>query len=315
MQLKMRQYIKNNYKALFHKSNVVGIGTGFKRTKGVVSTNLSMLFFVEKKVSKSQLSDDDFIPPFINDMPTDIVETGPFTKQLALPTAIDSDPQLLNRIRPVLGGFSVGQVDVTAGTIATFAYDPVQGPSPNYYLLSTNSILANENRAPIGSPILQPAPFDGGTPDTDTVALLSRFIPIQFSTDTDSPVNYVDCALGIGNLSMLGKEVYWQGYIDTVASSITVGEAVQMTARTAGYTNGTVMSTDAMVMVGYDTGIALFEDQIVTTLVGLPGDAGGLLLNSNKEALGMLFAGSPTSNLFNKIGTVLSFLNVKLGLK
>ena len=89
------------------------------------------------------------------------------------------------------GAYSVGHVDITAGTYGTAVYRILPGGSVNpprhglgiprsWYILSNNHVLANSNDANIGDLILQPGPFDGGTDPEDAIARLRAFVPITF---------------------------------------------------------------------------------------------------------------------------------------
>ncbi|EGL82757.1 hypothetical protein CathTA2_1765 [Caldalkalibacillus thermarum TA2.A1] len=147
------------------------------------------------KVDKSQLSEKDVIPHKLADMQTDVVAIGtPVIESERLTVThplTQSPPNALNsRVRPVKGGWSIGHKAITAGTVATCVYDMLPGarktlPEPGigmpakYYILSNNHVLANSNDASLGDAILQPGPYDGGKEDEDTVARLSRFIPIS----------------------------------------------------------------------------------------------------------------------------------------
>jgi S1-C subfamily serine protease len=63
--------------------------------------------------------------------------------------------------RPLVCGVSVGHRDITAGTLGCFVTIDAGAA-----ILSNNHVLADENRAKIGDPIIQPAQYDdGGAPD------------------------------------------------------------------------------------------------------------------------------------------------------
>ena len=117
----------------------------------------------------------DIVPTF-NDGPTEVVPTTGFR------------PAQPARSRPVPGGTSVGLAYVDdSGTLGCL----VEDPTGDRYILSNNHVIANVNRAPIGSPIIQPAKFDGGVMPCDDIARLATFQPIDFAGE-----NRVDAAVG-----------------------------------------------------------------------------------------------------------------------
>jgi S1-C subfamily serine protease len=222
---------------------------------------------------------------------------------------------LKQRIRPAMGGFSVGHYKITAGTIATCVYDvtPFPGIPSRYYILSNNHVLANSNNARIGDPILQPGPYDGGTVPGDVIARLFRFVPIKFKTPTSAPINYVDAAIAEGDFHNLNREIYWIGYVQQVNSIPKVGDIVEKTGRTTNFTTGKITAIDATVDVNYGGGlVARFGKQIITTAMSAGGDSGSLVCDIKEGAVGLLFAGSSSVTVANSILYVQSLLGIRL---
>jgi hypothetical protein len=222
---------------------------------------------------------------------------------------------LKQRVRPVMGGFSVGHRKVTAGTIATCVYPMKPFPSipKKYFILSNNHVLANSNNARIGDPILQPGPYDGGTFPADVVARLSAYIPIRFMTPIYKPLNYVDAAIAEGEFHKLNREIYWIGYVKQVKSNPRVGDIVEKTGRTTNFTTGRIIATRATVNVNYGGGrVARFADQIMTSAMSAPGDSGSLICDISEGAVGLLFAGSSRVTIANSILQVQSRLGIRL---
>jgi hypothetical protein len=223
--------------------------------------------------------------------------------------------QLRQRVRPALGGFSVGHPRVTAGTIGTCCYDlsPFPGVPQRYYILSNNHVIANSNNANIGDPILQPGAFDGGRLPRDMIGRLSRFIPIRFRTGTSAPLNFVDAAIAEAPFHTISREIFWIGYVKDLYTAPTVGTIVQKTGRTTNYTTGRITSINATVDVNYGSGrVARFARQILTTRMSAGGDSGSLVLDLNERAVGLLFAGSPSVTVLNNILFVQSLLRVRI---
>jgi len=283
---------------------------------------------VTHKVDKSQLSEADLVPPTLHGMQTDVLTVGQLFAGGGDGAAVE--PQTLkNRVRPAKGGYSVGHVKITAGTLSTCVYDilpgggvspPVHGVGipPKYYILSNNHVLANSNDAHLGDPILQPGPFDGGVDPADRIATLSRFIPINF---LPSPIpNLVDAAVAEGQFHDLDREIYWIGHVDgwRRKQNVKVGTVVKKTGRTTNFTTGRITAVNATVNVSYGAGkVARFVDQIITTNISAGGDSGSLVVTVDPErccrvAVGLLFAGSSVVTILNQIENVRALLRVEV---
>lgn len=93
-----------------------------------------------------------------------------------------------------------------------------------------------------------------------------------------------------------------------------LGMAVRKSGRTTELTEGTITVLDATVTVNYGEGmVARFENQLVSTPMSQGGDSGSLLVAADsQEAVGLLFAGSSQSTIFNPIDVVLDSLEVTL---
>jgi hypothetical protein len=248
-------------------------------------------------------------------------------EQLSVPAAFE--PQILKRrMRPCPSGFSVGNVRVTAGTLGSVVYDFLPGasvdpPGPGlgtpskFYILSNNHVLADSNRAQLGSAILQPGVFDGGTDPADRIATLDRFITIQFAPQT--PVerhnNVVDCALGAVEFQDATRQQYFSGAPRAWRrkANVAVGDLVKKTGRTTNISFGRIIAVDATIDVNYGTaGTARFKDQVLTTSISAGGDSGSLVTSLDNVALGLLFAGSSVVTVANHIENVRALLRVEI---
>lgn len=89
------------------------------------------------------------------------------------------------------------------------------------------------------------------------------------------------------------------------------GQRVQKSGRTTGYTTTTVIATDVSVSVDFGSqGTALFEDQIITHDFSRGGDSGSAIYDMDRNLVGLLFAGSDTVTIFNKIEHVFASLGI-----
>jgi hypothetical protein len=247
-----------------------------------------------------------------DDVPVNVVVTG----------IIDANTNRA-RWRPAPGGSSVGHFAITAGTLGCFARGR-SAPRSNYVLaLSNNHVLANSNGGPLGANILQPGPYDGGTNPGDRIAILERFVPINFTGGT----NYVDCATGwcwsglvrYPELMYLssGTPVYFR--VSSVPVNCQLGMNVGKTGRTTQLTHGIIRDCNATIRVNYGGGrVGLFSDQMAITGISgnfsAGGDSGSLIWtwDSRRNPVGLLFAGGGDTTFANKIGRVLAALDIAI---
>lgn len=341
------------------KANVVGVAIGKKWSRSRATRTAAILVLVTHKLPEEALSSADVIETTVPDtnVATDVYAIGqPFIEQR--PARPDPHYQvvqgtiqphyqlvqgtiqphyqevppgvqaLVGRVRPTKGGYSVGHVDITAGTIATCVYDILPGGTvtppesgvgipTSFYVLSNNHVLANTNAASPGDAILQPGPFDGGTDPADRIASLSRYIPIALEPGTprETHDNLVDAAIAAADFNDIDREVHWIGKVPAwrPKADVTVGTPVQKTGRTTHYTVGRITAVNATVDVGYGGGrVARFRDQILTTNMSAPGDSGSLITTTDGVAVGLLYAGSPQVTIANQIENVRSLLRVEV---
>lgn len=325
----IKNTLKNYRSQLLDQSNVVAAGVGYKITGGQKTSTLSIVCSVTKKLAASQLSSKDLVPDSLNGTPTDVIETG-IIRALQSPT---------EKHRPAPGGVSIGHRDITAGTLGCLVKK-----DGRFVILSNNHVLANSNAAEIGDPILQPGPHDGGRYPDDHIADLEQFIPINI---TGAPS---DCPVATGTANFLnsiarlfGSSVQLQAIdqqatenlvdaaiarpinpddvkneileIGTIQGAIEgeLGMAIKKSGRTTGFTTGEIQQVDVTVNVQYGEGqIAQFTDQLMAGAMSQGGDSGSAVLDDSNNLVGLLFAGSDTSTIMNRIQNVFSELGVSL---
>lgn len=290
----------NEYDIFLNKPNVVGIAVGSKIKNGINTKEPCIQVFVSKKINKDQLSSENMINENYKGIKTDVIETGEI-KSLAL----------TSKIRPILFGYSISPY-IPNVSMAGTAGCLVKSNS-KYCILSNNHVLANENRLPLNTPILQPGTYDNGRYPSDIVAYLTKMIPIQFETPTVSPLNKVDAAIAsIISISQFSTSIALIGKVKGIISPL-INLSVKKTGRTTGLTTGKITNTNATLRVQYsNNNTALFTNQILSTAMSSAGDSGSLLLTDSNYAVGLLFAGSNSVTVYNPIKTVLSSLGVSL---
>ncbi|KAA3617572.1 MAG: hypothetical protein D8M58_01565 [Calditrichaeota bacterium] len=333
----IREILKSTRTGLMGKANVVATGIGYKVTNGKVTDDLSIICSVEHKKPKKSLTASELLPQFLESIPIDVNPSGPiFAFQ---------DPKL--RYRPAPGGTSIGHYQITAGTFGcTVKKDGKR------YILSNNHVLANSNDADFGDDILQPGPHDGGSRPADVMAKLHDFVPIAWDGDdgggggggSDCPFanaaanmlngmaaaagrksrlkavientpgqNLVDCAIAEPvNENDITDDIMQIGNISGIAEG-NLGMSLQKFGRTTEYTTGTILQIDVTSTVSYGTGkTATFVDQLMAGNMSAGGDSGSAVLNSDKQIVGLLFAGSSSSTIINRIQNVFDLLNISL---
>lgn len=327
------QVLQKNRKKILDMDNVVGVGIGYKEKGGRTTGEESVVVFVKKKIKKGDLRSHEVIPEKIENTKTDVIEIGEM--RLLLNT---------QRYRPVRPGCSIGHFAISAGTLGAIVRDKRTGER---LLLSNNHVLANvtngrDGRARQGDAILQPGAYDGGKLDKDTVAYLYRFAPIsKIMTESDCPVavaavstvntvfkmvkpsysmklmktsnqnNIVDAAVAKLAQVEVNEEILEIGMVRGTADP-KLGEKVKKNGRTTGYTEGTIKAVDVTMKVALgEDSYAVFTEQILSDIKSAPGDSGSLILDSNNRAVGLLFAGSESATLFNKIANVMKELDIE----
>jgi hypothetical protein len=228
------------------------------------------------------------------------------------------------RMRPAIGGVSIGHYRGTAGTLGICCYDASSsmiGAPQRFYVLSNNHVLANCNDAAIGDPILQPAPADGGQQSHDTIAWLSRFVPIKFTPDSSAfrvdgaqvPVNYVDAAIAEGRFDQLDRRIHWIGDVRAENPTPQIGITVHKCGRASRYTTATVATVNTTVHVGYPNGrVARFAKQIICHGLSTGGDSGAVVTDLEQRAIGLLFATSPVVSVLNPMPLVEQLLGIRI---
>jgi len=92
MQIRMVREIKRrNVAQLMEKPNVVACGVGFKASGGEETDELCVIVSVTKKLPATQLAPSELIPRSLDDLSTDVQQTGLF--EPGSPLQIDGAPR------------------------------------------------------------------------------------------------------------------------------------------------------------------------------------------------------------------------------
>jgi len=165
--------------------------------------------------------------------------------------------------------------------------------------------------------VLQPGRYDKGVAVTDHLGNLTNYVPILFGG-----TNTVDAAIAstsidlLGNATPLGYSGYGMPRATTTDPS--VGMSVQKFGRTTKLTKGSIYAINWVGYIGYTGGNAYFTNQFVVRSAGAAfvkaGDSGSLVVNTNRNPVGLLFAGDTSGKygICNDIDLVLSQLGVTI---
>jgi hypothetical protein len=75
--LSKARLIREKYeKTLMLKKGVVGCAVGYKYIAGKKTDQICIICYVIKKIPEHQLHEDDLVPPMIEGIPTDVIESG-----------------------------------------------------------------------------------------------------------------------------------------------------------------------------------------------------------------------------------------------
>jgi hypothetical protein len=299
---------------------VNGFGITMKRVKGKKTKQPAIVFYVNRKLSLRNLPVQNRIPKQIN-IPWEYAADGVLEVITDVQQVRFQVFENTSRQRPCPGGFSIGHVDITAGTLGCLVKDRRNNAT---VILSNNHVLANSNQATIGDLIIQPGPADGGSAPADTIATLTRFHPIDFSSGAG---NLIDAAIAtpidpndvVHEIKDIGAN------IPTETRNITVGDLgapVKKSGRTTELTTGTIDTVSATVNVKYGMfEKANFVDQIVIANpqveISAGGDSGSGVLDGDNKLIGLLFAGSeadagePATAIINPIKHVFNLLDLE----
>lgn len=323
---------------LLGRANVVATGVGFKRSSGESTGELAVVCSVTAKLPAARLAPADVLPRTVDGVRTDVVQTG-VIRALEVPAGpVEALPDPKQRFRPAPGGSSIAHASVTAGTLGTLVRK-----DGRLLILSNNHVLAASNAGSPGDAILQPGPYDGGIDPADRIAILEAFVPVRMAEDPSScPLargaadalsalarlvgsdarlravsaavaeNLVDCALAAPlDEALVSPEILGIG-VPSGTARAELGMRVRKSGRTTGLTEGVIEQVDVTVDVAMGERTARFSDQLLAGAMSAGGDSGSLAVDDAGRAVGLLFAGSETTTLFNRIENVFAALQVTL---
>lgn len=297
---------RNLFDSYLNDPNIVGTALGAREVHDQKTDEPALLVMVARKV------DERFLPPS-RVLPKTVVVGGTSVRVDVRETGFFFPFSWTFRQRPAPNGICCGHYQITWGTLGALVRDRTDG---TICILSNNHVLANQNNARIGDPILQPGPAAQGQVGADTIARLKRFVPIH----TDAP-NYADVAIAapvgsgmVDNVSLgnvappnanrpaigllfagAGCAMTVLNPIQTVLDEINaeflapdatygpadwadIGRNIDKAGARTEYTSRHIGGVHSTQTVGYDAGSATFHDSIlVDDSFSLGGDSGSVV--------------------------------------
>lgn len=326
------------------KDNVVACGVGYKIKGDQQTTTPSVVVSVVRKVPIDQLHPSELIPSTVQGVPTDVVETGeivglgvsrttamrPARPGLSISTVNGATGTIgcivrrgdqcfvlsNNHVLGVLNEAKAGDAVLQPGTvdggtlndkIATFAeFAPITFLDADAAAVASAAPAGAQSAEPQGcSAILQTLVNSLSNPRNTSFATAAPPLP--------TPGNQVDCAIAAPlDQSLLDPTIIDIGTPPQGIADAKLGMQVFKSGRTSGVTEGVITQIDVEVNVKYDSHVARFTNQIMITPLSKPGDSGSLILDFQRNAVGLLFSGSDQVTVANPIKAVLAALNVEL---
>jgi len=299
LQLKKAHGVKKEFeRELLSKSNVTGVGVGYKIINGKITDQVCVRVYVKKKLPKEALDPGDMIPKTIDDVLLDVIEAD-FVIHLD-PTRPE-DHQLPFNV--LLGGISVGNYTSRgSGTLGGSVFDNILGED---MILSNWHVLCGSSACIPGEVIIQPGRVAGGTGELADV--VGRFHRFALTDEVDAAI-----ARLTGDRFLL-KKIFGLGAFSEIAAP-RLGMRVRKSGRTTALTSGMINDESATVTVAYPDGNREFRNQIVIesgSSVSERGDSGSIWLDDSNRAVGLSFAGEGRA-IANPMNAVLAALNINL---
>lgn len=287
-------------------SGIQGMGIGEKISGGKETGEVVLRVYVEKKLPRKKVK--NVIPsrvrvPEVGSCDTDVLEIGRVEPEV-----------FTSKMRPAIPGVGLGHFGISVGTFGCLVKK--RGTDGPLYILSNSHVLAKSGTGAVRDTIIQPGRADGGRRPTDNLARLEQWVPFQFSP-TGYP-NLVDAAIARVARRSVRSDIRIIGRPPVgVSNAIRRGMRVQKVGRTTDYTTGVVTDVNYRLALRYPkpgggAGRVGLRDQILCTRYTAGGDSGSAVLNSRGRIVGLHFAGSPSTSIFNRIKNVFQALDIEL---
>ncbi|CAG7839758.1 hypothetical protein CLOHAE12215_01172 [Clostridium haemolyticum] len=279
------------YKYFLNKENVIGVGLGYKMKNGFYTCMKCIVVFVTKKLPLDRIDACNLVPNVYKGIPTDVIESN-----------IPKTASLTTRLRPVTGGYCIGVRGLKTATMGCLV-----GNSHCDYILTSNHAISGNKTEKSKPVVFQPSPEYGGSGSKDIIGEVIGFTRVF----PESQINDSDAALVLTDRIKSSIDITFIGPIRGTSNG-RIGQKVQKVGCISGLTTGNIRTINTTIMINYLGAEVLFKNQIVTTKMAVDGDSGSVLLNNDKEAIGLLMANANSNTVYNDINIVLRKLYVHI---
>lgn len=276
----------------------------------------TVIALVKRKVPETQLQSHELVDNAVSEE-TDVIETGEIKELSAHKGAF----------RPIKAGISEGPVVKnmagTGGPLARVTNPNSTNWSPlveegEIVRISNAHVYAESRAQPglYGDVISQPAKLDGGSSNT-TVGKLVGYLPMNDGITIDAAArttNEHDRAAihGVGSERLTNADENVPAHPTGIRREYSLkGKKLTKSGRTSDVSSADVIATSASVNVSMGDRVVLFRDQLLTNHMSEPGDSGSPSTDPVGALAGLLFAGSDTITVHNKIANVERVLGVE----
>jgi hypothetical protein len=279
-------------RSVFDDPNIVGIGITEKLSEKKKTGELSLCFYVEKKIAKSRMKFGRMVPPVLSvagrkAVFTDVQQIGKIR------------PQINKQKSPLASGFSVGNL-VDTGTLGA-----IVKKGKRLFVLSNSHVLAKSGNGKVGDHIIFPGEADNGG-NNQQIGKLSKILKFKPGEDF---LNEVDAALAeIDENFLAGIDFSIRGAATPLKTIDPVrGMKIVTRGRTSGDAEGEIDDVHFRFITAYPgVGKVGFLEQVKCTRYSKPGDSGAIIVDKeSRKIVGLHFAGSNQGSIFNPIANVM----------
>jgi hypothetical protein len=293
--------------------SIQGFGIAPRITQGRKLGDLALKVYVDRKLPLGRVE---------NPVPKTVEIPG-------IDEAVETDVEAIGKVeleintgrhRPAMPGCGVGHFEVEVGTFGCLVRKRgprcPRGQTEPLYVLSNSHVLANHGVCQAGDVILQSGRHDGGREPDDVLGELAEWVPFQFTEDGFP--NLVDAAIArVRKPEEITSRVNLIGVPKGVSTVVRRGMMVRKSGRTTDLTVGEIKDVDYRLTMSYKRpeggfGRAGLSGQVLCTRFTAPGDSGAAVFNMDGHIVGLHFAGSSSSSIFNRIGNVLDALDIEV---
>jgi len=238
--------LRKQAQKFLNRTEVTSVGVGYRVKDGKPTDELCIQFTVDRKLAPEALEaagmeplPKEFVDEDGNAICVDVIERSYKASVTLMGEAeiLSSKQMRRTRVNPLRPGVSVSTVKGTAGTIGGFVYDADNGQP---YILSNWHVLHGPH-ADIGSDVIQPGSFDGGTAGDDRIGVLVR-----------SHLGLAgDCAICSIEGRQMDPSILELNVTPRRIGKVNIGDKVVKSGRTTGVTYGVVKRVGVVVKLDY----------------------------------------------------------------